>query len=245
MHRPKKKSILVQSSKWWPRPKHFHVSWLGLDACHWSGPPGSNCSAFVASTFHCLVLLLSTHLVSSQYWILICTFADLMHWWVEVLHADRTTLNVCMWTAAEPRARAVATSNPFKPPPPSTPTQVIYYWPFQGGVPSAVYSIFIACPDAQADLSLRWAHTHFVGFVMSQLICWSSLGLPAGHLLGKSWPLGFPLVLFYFMPSFFVPFPCGVRGRKRNSIVSVPDHCLFIYFQPITHDSVDFSGNIK
>ena len=25
--------------------------------------------------------------------------------------------------------------------------------------------------DAQADLSLRWAHTHFVGFVMSQLSC--------------------------------------------------------------------------
>ena len=24
--------------------------------------------------------------------------------------------------------------------------------------------------DAQADLSLRWAHSHFVGFVMSQLI---------------------------------------------------------------------------
>ena len=24
--------------------------------------------------------------------------------------------------------------------------------------------------DAQADLSLRWAHTHFVGFVMSRLI---------------------------------------------------------------------------
>ena len=23
--------------------------------------------------------------------------------------------------------------------------------------------------DAQADLSLRWAHTHFVGFVMSRL----------------------------------------------------------------------------
>ena len=26
-------------------------------------------------------------------------------------------------------------------------------------------------PDAQADLSLRWAHIHFVGFVMSRLIC--------------------------------------------------------------------------
>ena len=25
--------------------------------------------------------------------------------------------------------------------------------------------------DAQADLSLRWAHTHFVGFVMSRLKC--------------------------------------------------------------------------
>ena len=26
--------------------------------------------------------------------------------------------------------------------------------------------------DAQADLSLRWVHTHFVGFVMSWLIYW-------------------------------------------------------------------------
>ena len=25
--------------------------------------------------------------------------------------------------------------------------------------------------DAQAELSLRWAHSHFVGFVMSRLIC--------------------------------------------------------------------------
>ena len=25
--------------------------------------------------------------------------------------------------------------------------------------------------DSQADLSLRWAHSHFVGFVMSRLIC--------------------------------------------------------------------------
>ena len=34
--------------------------------------------------------------------------------------------------------------------------------------------------DAQADLSLRWAHIHFVGFVMSRLI--SSLWVP---MLGK------------------------------------------------------------
>ena len=28
--------------------------------------------------------------------------------------------------------------------------------------------------DAQADLSLRWAHTHFAGFVMSRLKCVSN-----------------------------------------------------------------------
>ena len=34
--------------------------------------------------------------------------------------------------------------------------------------------------DAQADLSLRWAHSHFVGFVMSRLICdWRPLKEPA------------------------------------------------------------------
>ena len=32
--------------------------------------------------------------------------------------------------------------------------------------------------EGQADLSLRWAHSHFVGFVMSQLILISLLGVP-------------------------------------------------------------------
>ena len=35
--------------------------------------------------------------------------------------------------------------------------------------------------DAQADLSLRWAHPHFVGFVMSRLVCGS--GFPTIHVL--------------------------------------------------------------
>ena len=30
--------------------------------------------------------------------------------------------------------------------------------------------------DAQADLSLRWTHSHFVGFVMSELI-WYSIAI--------------------------------------------------------------------
>ena len=29
----------------------------------------------------------------------------------------------------------------------------------------------LANMDAQADLNLHWAHTHFVGFVMLRLIC--------------------------------------------------------------------------
>ena len=30
--------------------------------------------------------------------------------------------------------------------------------------------ICLTCADAQADLSLRWAHAHFIGFVMSRLM---------------------------------------------------------------------------
>ena len=46
-------------------------------------------------------------------------------------------------------------------------------------------------------------------------------------------PLGFPLVLciLYDVLIVCVPFPCGVWGSMWNSIVSVPDHCLFIHFQ--------------
>ena len=35
--------------------------------------------------------------------------------------------------------------------------------------------------DAQADPSLRWAHTHFVGFVMSWLICLEAAQLKEWH----------------------------------------------------------------
>ena len=51
----------------------------------------------------------------------------------------------------------------------------------QPGHPPSLISVFAVRPsfllvdnedlDAQADLSLRWAHSHFVGFVMSWLIC--------------------------------------------------------------------------
>ena len=38
------------------------------------------------------------------------------------------------------------------------------------------------------------------------------------------------MFLFYAVLSVCVPFPFGVWGRMWNLIVSVPDHCLFIYF---------------
>ena len=45
-------------------------------------------------------------------------------------------------------------------------------------------------------------------------------------------PLGFSLCCFNFSAVLVVgvPFPRGVWDRMWNSIVSVPDHCRFIYF---------------
>ena len=60
-------------------------------------------------------------------------FAVLVHWWVKVLHADRKTFNVCLWTTAEPGARVARAWNRFKPP-------VVYYWPFRGGASVLVCS---------------------------------------------------------------------------------------------------------
>ena len=49
-------------------------------------------------------------------------------------------------------------------------------------------------------------------------------------------------VLIYAVLSFCVPFPYDVCRRKWNSIVSVPEHCPFIYFDVLTFfikDSAD------
>ena len=52
-------------------------------------------------------------------------------------------------------------------------------------------------------------------------ICWE-----------RAVPLAFYLCFFYFSAvlSVGVPFPFGVKGRIWNSIESVPNLCLFIYF---------------
>ena len=81
-------------------------------------------------------LLLSTRLVSSQWWISIYMFAVLIHWWVEALHVDRTT-SMCIWTTAEPRVRLLQRKTGLSP---RTPPPVIYYWPFQCDASVVVYS---------------------------------------------------------------------------------------------------------
>ena len=82
-------------------------------------------------------------------------------------------LNSKSKTTAEPRARVMATSNRFKPHPPP---QVIYYWPFQGGVSVVVYSSF----NFLLPVCLR----RFVDFVHDHLvdICWKRTDLLAFHL---------------------------------------------------------------
>ena len=52
-------------------------------------------------------------------------------------------------------------------------------------------------------------------------ICWE-----------RAVPLAFHLCSFYFSAVLIVsvPFSFGVKGRMWNSILSIPDHCLFTYF---------------
>ena len=63
--------------------------------------------------------------------------------------------------------------------------------------------------DAQADLSLRWAHTHFVGFVMSRLI----LFLHLFSISGSTWKV----ILDQFYTSIFL----GYSSLKSLLLVNI------------------------
>ena len=62
-------------------------------------------------------------------------------------------------------------------------------------------------------------------FNLFRIALWPSVGkeLP---------PWLFTCAVFILVP---FKFSCGVKGRIWNSIVSVPDHCLFIYFPKLVH----------
>ena len=54
----------------------------------------------------------------------------------------------------------------------------------QPGRPPSLIRVF-AVRMKQAELSLRWAHSHFVGFVMSRLILYSSCSNCSGVCFTK------------------------------------------------------------
>ena len=64
--------------------------------------------------------------------------------------------------------------------------------------------------------------TYFVGF-----------GWLGDHLFGKELFIRFTASAFGKLPSIYVfsYFPFGFEGRMLDLIVSVPDHCLFFYFE--------------
>ena len=109
------------------------LSWLGPDDLSLVGPTGVQLLDFCCSSVLELVCCWVFVLVSSHWWILIYMFVVLIHWWVEVLHADRTT-SMCKWTTAETRVRLLQRKNSWSAPP------VIYYWPFHGDASVVVYS---------------------------------------------------------------------------------------------------------
>ena len=66
---------------------------------------------------------------------------------------------------------------------------------------------------AQADLSLRWAHCHFICFVMRRLIC---------PLYKLQWPPTFSYKFFYFPVSAMQKFQNGLHSRISEKL-SVQD----------------------
>ena len=97
----------------------------------WSGPPGCNCWTSVAPVFQSWFAVEYSS-CSSQWWILIYMymFAVLIHWWVEVLHVDRTT-SMYIWTTAEPRVRLLQHKAGL--------SSTQYYWPVQGGASVVIH----------------------------------------------------------------------------------------------------------
>ena len=96
-------------------------------------------------------------------------------------------------------------------------------------------AVFMRTADAQADLSLRWAHSHFVGFVMSRLIA-SILYYCMGPckvgplymyvIIGKkNWMALYAMnenVFFFFF--FFFKYAMNIFSRCHG----IPSHKAFI-----------------
>ena len=72
-------------------------------------------------------------------------------------------------------------------------------------------------------------------FNLFRTALWPSVGKELIAFLSTV-PLAFHLCCFFYFSVVLivgVPFPFGVYGRMWNSTVSVPDYCLFIYYEPV------------
>ena len=171
--------------------------------CLWSGPPGSTVWLLLLQR---QVLLLSSRLVSSQRWILIYMFTVLIHWRVRVLHADRTTC-MCIWTTAEPRAKFSARKTP-------------------SNLSLIVPRRCFCCGSFWLSMFVRFLLVFELLFILFRIALWPSAGKDL-----SLWQVHLCCFNFSAVLVVHVPFPCGAWDRMWNSIVSVPDHCLFIYFE--------------
>ena len=140
----------------------FQFSWLGPDDLSFGRTHGNR-----GSTVR--ILLLQRFRIS-LIWVLVLfhqsvmnldLYVGLIHWWVEILHADRTT-SMCIWTTAEPRVRLLQRKTGLS-------RSVIYYWPFQGDASVVIYS---NCQCSSV-------------FCLSLTYCLIFLGEASGQLLEK------------------------------------------------------------
>ena len=111
---------------------------------------------------------------------------------------------------------------------PSTPTRRAncpppasnLFLPFQGGASVVVYS------NCQCSSGFCWSLAYCLFSWDSSVAICSEIAVP----------LAFHFCCFYFSAILVirVPFPFGVWGRVSNSVVSVPDHCLFYLLLDLT-----------
>ena len=87
---------------------------------------------------------------------------------------------------------------------------------------SAHWRLWSDWADAQADLSLRWAHTHFVCFVMRRLICCLAFSQSPGSIpTGAEFPTGNNVIVSSFPTTlFFVFFSDYTNLSSRVALIS-------------------------
>ena len=81
--------------------------------------------------------------------------------------------------------------------------------------------------DAQADLSLRWAHSHFVGFVTRRLICVRVLACVCLRACVRAWLACVCLLAFVL----------AVIARRRTSLCHLFN--VFLCFQKTANQGIN------